>query len=588
MKKSTKIIIASVVSILVIIIAVLCFIVFSDKRIICNECEKKFSEEQIKTIFFPGMKEEVKLCTNCYEEYFGSNGKDDNDGGGNTTTTTTTTTNNHGSPNNPDNKPHEHTESDWIVEIAATKTESGKQYTKCTECGERMNEKIIPATGSVGLEYSVNYDEETCTITGIGTCTDNDVIIPEYIDGYYVTHIDDRAFYNCTSINKITIPASIEFIGSQVFYKASNLTTVCLNGSKIYFEEDFLKQAHITKVIFNGSEIPSEILYGCENITDVVIGESVYKVGSYAFYRCTSIENVYFNNSLAVWFNMFKYANTNPLKSGANLYINNTLLTHVDIPDTVTEIGAELRNCISIKSVNIPKNVKSISSYAFESCTSLTSITLQDRVSEIGYAAFMNCSSLKEIVLPDSVTYIGSYAFAGCSSLTKITIPDSLETIGDSAFRDCTSLKDVYYVGDFACWFDIEFGYSYANPLNMGANLYVNNELLTNLVIPEGVEYIDDSFQGCPSITTVTIPSSVTDIPDYAFYGCTFLTTVNIPNTVTKIGTSAFENCTSLVKINYNGTIEQWHNETDTSWWGSWDYNTGNYTIYCIDGTISK
>ena len=374
-----------------------------------------------------------------------------------------------------------HIASDWIVDKAATKLEDGLRHKECTMCSQTITSETIDALGSEGLMYEVNSDGSTCTVKGLGICTDTHVAIPTYIDGYIVTGIAARAFYNCTGITAVTIPKTVTSIGTQVFYKASNLTTVYYNSTYSSTENKFLNLDHITKVVFGDSKIPDNILSGYTNITEIEIRETVKTIGDYAFKGCTS-------------------------------------LVSIVIPDSVTSIG----------------------NYAFNGCTSLT-----------------------RAAIGDSVTSIGNYAFYNCTSLVSIVIPASVTSIGNYAFYNCQSIKDVYYTGNVEDWLGINFSVYSSTPMFYAQNLYFNNELVTEIIIPDSITSIDNyAFHNCTSLTSVVISDSVTSIGNYAFYNCTSLTSIEIPDSITSIGYDAFCGCTSLTSIEIPDSVTSIHEET--------------------------
>ena len=360
--------------------------------------------------------------------------------------------------------------SDWILDKEPTTTEDGKRHKECTMCGTKMTEETIPATGSSGLTYTVNDNGTSCTITGIGTCTDSHVVIPTVIDGYNVTAIATRAFYQCTTMTEITIPSSITNIGTQIFYKAENLHTVYYNSTYSSSLNNFMNIASIKKVVLGGKNIPSYVLYNCSNVETVEIISDVTHIGESAFAFCTSLTSVVMGDSVTS-IGRLAFRGCSSLTSieipgsvtsiGSDAFWDCSSLTSIEIPNSVTSIGdGAFCGCDSLTSIEIPNSVTSIDRETFASCRLLASVVIPDSVTSIGWGAFNNCTSLTNIEIPDSVTSIGWGAFEDCTSLTSIVIPDSVTIIVWGAFKNCTSLTIYCEVESLPSGWDHDWNYS--------------------------------------------------------------------------------------------------------------------------------
>ena len=278
-----------------------------------------------------------------------------------------------------------------------------------------------------------------------------------------------------------------------------------------------------TVVIEDGvTSIGGEAFVGCTELTSIEIPNSVTSIANYAFYDCTALTAVCISD-LASWCNVDLGGRSNPLSNVCNLYLNGALLTELVIPEGVSKIK----------------------DWVFSNCCSLTSVTIPNSVTSIGNSAFYNCTGLTSVTIPSSVKSIESLAFGFCSNVKTITIGFGVKDyckafIGTYAeevyISDLTDLCESYMNSDMGWLLDTK--------------LFLNGELITNLIIPDGVTTISNYlFLRCTTITSVTFSESVTRIGDYAFYNCSGLTSVTIPGSVTNIGYSAFEGCRHLESV---------------------------------------
>ena len=447
-------------------------------------------------------------------------------------------------------------------------------------CSGLTSVVILEGVTSIGSSAFENCRSLTSVtilegVTSIGdyafaNCDLTSVVIPEG-----VTSIGDQAFYNCSSLTSVTIPSSVTSIGKSAFsyyYNSHDLIAPesvyisdlaswvsidCGNEYSIGSGKLYLNNVLLTDVVVPDgvTSIRNYAFKYCSSLTSVTIPEGVTSIGSSAFSNCSGLTSVTIPSSVTSM-GYYAFYNCSSLTSvtipegvtsiGYYAFCDCSSLTSVTIPSSVTSIGGgAFSHCSSLTSVTIPEGVTSIGSYAFSWCSSLTSVTIPSSVTSIGDGAFYNCSSLTSVTIPEGVTSIGSSAFENCRSLTSVTIPSSVTSIGESAFF-CSDLQSLY-ISDLASWLSIDCG---DGASLLPEKLYLNNVLLTDVVIPDGVTSIRNyAFYNCSSLTSVTIPEGVTLIGDGAFKNCSSLTSVVIPEGVTSIGDGAFSNCSSLTSV---------------------------------------
>ncbi len=438
--------------------------------------------------------------------------------------------------------------------------------------------------------------------------------IKEVSMGKGVKTIAYGAFCECTSLTSITIPENVTSIGNAAFYNCNNLTKIYWNAKKV---DDFKSDTTVfcsagknksgIEVIFGDTveRIPAYAFYIADTyprnhkITSVSFSKSIKTVGAYAFYNCSELVKVS-TTDLGAWCSIqFMNGSATPLVYAKNLYFNGEIVTSIDIPDGITQIGQfALSGCKDLMSVIIPESITNISYGAFDNCSNLNDVYYRGTENDwegITISSY-NTKLLNATMhynyneLLEYITYVitdyNDVKITDCDTGISgdISIPSKIEgypvtTIDYNAFRDCTNIESVF-VPDSVTRI---YGSAFENCTN-----------LNSVSIPETLTWLGGSaFGNCTSLKSVTLPVNLSFIGDRAFYGCTNLTSIEIdenssefssiegnlfnkqvttmlqysigksesayiiPDGVTMIDTYCFEDCVNLSSITIPESIQE-------------------------------
>ena len=164
---------------------------------------------------------------------------------------------------------------------------------------------------------------------------------------------------------------------------------------------------------------------------------------------------------------------------------------------------------------------------------------------------FEYADKVKMVIISEGITRVGDFAFDRFVNLESITIPTTLKSFGILTFNFCSRINSVY-ISDIDAWCRIRFEGNLSNPMSYGTEnntIYLNNEPITEVVVPEDVEYLDHNFNKFSQLEKITLPEGLKRIGDSTFKNCKSLKNIEIPDTVTEIGAYAFAYCDSLESV---------------------------------------
>lgn len=414
----------------------------------------------------------------------------------------------------------------------------------------------IPYIGSSATDAEYNHFGY---IFGADDASANANYVPKSLTSVVITGGDKvakEAFFGCSHLTSVILPASIKSIGERAFGDCARLASVNIPAKVTEIgAEAFAKTKIESATIPNGvTKVGEKVFYECSALKTLTIGSGVEAVGHEAFLGCDALEALYISD-VEKWCNIaFDSYYNNPLFYAAKLYVKGEIIEELVIPESITEIGNNtFFRMTNVKRIVLHDGITKIGDYAFTSCTSLESIVIPEGVTSIGKSAFANCAALGEVTIPAGVISIGDYAFNLCSAIESVTVLGATE-IGAYAFNGCEALSAidvsaaVAVVGDGA--FDgCENVKSASAPIAVLEG--VSTRILSTIIINAGTEIGEGFFKGAEKLTNVTIADSVTAIGKEAFAGCTALREVGYAagGGVITVGEAAFSGCNKLTGL---------------------------------------
>lgn len=435
---------------------------------------------------------------------------------------------------------------DGVIDIPDTVTSGGQPYT-VTAIGEyafnpsrtitKVSSVFIPATVTSIGRLAFRCCKSLATVT--------------FAEGSQLKSIGALAFSGTDPAHpiftEIQIPDSVETIGTNAFYCCQDLESITLPAS--------LKT------------IESSAFGSCRNLSEVRLPASLTAIEVYVFDGCSSLETVFYEGSLAQW---------------SRINTSNGFLGYSSPSLVMNDYTAQFISVMDEDDPNSPPKTVTITKYTGKGSTVILPSTINSwPVTKIGEDAFQDNTTITSVTIPASVTEIGSNAFAGCTNLTivnyagdwsNLTIQSGNPAVEDAA-KDAANeqLFDFEFilnntavvVTNYKCKgtaADVTIPSRYkGKPVTAINNAAFPNSAVTSVTIPDSITSIPDAaFVNCSKLTNISIPNSVTYIGFSAFSSCTSLKSITLPSSLSTIGNSAFAGCPSSMTVTYPGSKTQW------------------------------
>ena len=497
----------------------------------------------------------------------------------------------------------------------------------------------IEYDGSRGLVYKLSEDGKSACLFGMGTCTDENIVVASTYDGVpvtaigkgalagydrvksvavpdTVTTIENQAFAECKGIEKVDLPDSITHIGDEAFVYCTSLKKITLPKNLTELTLGVLSYCKSLEEIIIPeavTEISTGAFLGCDVLQSFRMHANVKKIGTIVFNDCPKLTSLDFAGTVEQWNSVEKEQgwNYDNVITTVHCTDGNVEITSATQPEiehdgsqgleySISEDGyaifAGIGTCTDSDIVIATEYggypVKAIAAGALSGQKNVRRVVIPEGISEIPSQAFYECTALKSVKIPSTVKIIGRNAFQGCSSLVEIAFPTGLEKIDQYGFSQCTALESIriegrttiknYAFTHCSSLREVELGdsvtFDYTHIFNYCTSL-------ESIRIPKRVTRLTSLFEGCTKLREVIMHDDIDDI-DVCFYNCPALESFYIGPKVQILFGTIFYGCPGVKEIVYGGTMHDWYTIEKSSTWRSGAPNLK--VIKCIDGEITN
>lgn len=425
------------------------------------------------------------------------------------------------------------------------------------------------------------------------------------------------------ALKTITLPANTRILGSNLF-EGTGISSLVIPDKVVSLNETFrgLNEKLTSVTIGNGmtqlpeamfsgfsqlksaklgsglTKVPQNTFWGCSNLTNVTIGENVTNLDAYSFAYCTALKDLtipekvtvihpdaFYQTSIGQFTlnmeNIPDYAFNNrsdvtkfvlgtKVKSIGIQAFNNTNISEITFPATLTTIKERAFYGTKLKAVTIPASVTTIGENAFGYCNELTTVTIGAGSTRIGESAFAQNNALSTVIMQEGGTkVIAPYAFNSCNNLQKVTLATS-DSIGQYAFASCNKLAEIHIptrkIGKYAFQSCTTLSkVSFAEGLDSICSYAFNGaNTIKSLIFPNSLAYIgnaafsydDYNWSSSNKIESITFGTGLKEVGERAFYDSPKLTRIELKDNVEFIGKQAFGNCTNVRSITVGRSIK--------------------------------